>query len=557
MNFEGLLAPGYSLWSTKAECDLSINVWREKIESGQGVNPYYLRRSPGILPQISPAETEIAPAIGGPVRGMFDASVNGEERLWWATTRFYESADGANITTDFGPISDDGKFVQFAASQNTLMFVSAGVLYRVNGGGLAAVALTFTPIGIVFLKNLFVALSSSLQQFYWSEDDGATFPAGNVQTAEADANDVLGIQTKGQQLWLIGNRITQVYSVGTNPDAPFVPLDGTVIRSGTISAATVRLLGESFLWLERTAEDQGSVVMTDGYSVRRVSNFYIDNAIQVLSKTVDLSTATALSFGLAGHSFYRLTIGDKTFEYHQTQDEWEEVAWWDWLAGQYHKHRGFSACQAFGKTLIGDHTNGLIYELSADTYHDYGFPIRWNRRAPHIIQEGKRVEIKRLELPMETGVGLDPPLWLNNYSLDAATFAAAVSTAFIAGDITFDQAVTLQSIYDFEPYIPLDPYPSPQIMNDFGFFPWGGTSALDDGTIIGTPPQIVMRYSRDGGRTYTNEQPKSMGAAGDYDRQVYWNRLGRARDFVIDLFSTEPTKLAIIQGVIEAEELAS
>lgn len=550
MDFAALLEQGYTLWSSKAECDLSVNCWREKIQSGQGVNPYYLRRSPGILPQITGS-------VATAVRGMFDANVNGEERLWWACGNFYETANGASITTDFGPIANDNKFVQMAASQNSLLLVSAGTLYRVNGGAIAIVALTFTPVGITFLKNLFVVLSSNFQQFYWSDDDGATFPAGNVQTAEADANDVLAIQSKGQQLWLIGNRITQVYSVGANPDAPFVPLDGTVIRSGTIAAATVRLLGESLIWLERTAEDQGSVVMTEGYGVRRVSNFYIDNQLQELSKTTPMTEATALTFGLVGHSFYRITLGDKTFEYHQNQDEWEEVSWFDWLAGVQHKHRGFSACQAFGKTMIGDHTNGLIYDLSVDTYHDYGFPMRWNRRAPHIMEEQKRIEIKRFELGMETGVGLTEPLWLPNYSLDPAAFIAAIAQAFLDGKITAEQGLVLEDIYNFVPYVPLDPYPTPQTMNDLGFVPWGGTSALDDGTISGTPPQIVMRYSRDGGRTYTNEQPKSMGAAGDYDRQVYWNRLGSTRDFVIDLFGTDPVKLAIIQGVLEAEELAS
>lgn len=550
MNFAGLLAESYSLWSTKAENDLSVNWWREQIQSGQGVNTHYARRSAGISPQITGM-------TAGRVRGMFDASVNGEERLWAAVgAKLYESADGVSAASK-GAIADDGGFVQFAASQNSMLLVSAGILYRLNSGTLAAVSISFTPIGIAFLKNLFVVLADTLQQFYWSEDDGATFPADQVQTFESDANDVYGIDELNEQLWLVGNRVTQIYYVGTNENAPFVPNDSATLASGTASAATIRKLGASLIWLEKTGEGIGSVVMTEGYGVRKVSNFYIDNAINALSRTVDLSTATALSFELAGHEFYRLTVGDKTFEYHKTQNEWEEVSWFNWLLGTQHKHRGFSAVQAFGKTLIGDHTNGIIYELSVDTYHDYGFPMRVNRRCPHIIEEQKRVEIKRFELGMETGVGLVEPLWLNQYTMDLATFVAALAVQVAALTVSAAQAVVLQQIYDFEPYTPLNPYPTPQVMNDLGFFPWGAQSALDDGTIIGTAPQIVMRYSKDGGKSYGNEMSRSMGLAGEDAKLVYWNRCGMARDFVFDIFTTEPVKLAITQGIIEAEALAS
>ena len=37
------------------------------------------------------------------------------------------------------------------------------------------IVLPFTALCVVFLKNYFVVLSDSLQQFYWSEDDGATW----------------------------------------------------------------------------------------------------------------------------------------------------------------------------------------------------------------------------------------------------------------------------------------------------------------------------------------------------------------------------------------------
>lgn len=46
----------------------------------------------------------------------------------------------------------------------------------------------------------------------------------------------------------------------------------------------------------------------------------------------------------------------------------------------------------------------------------------------------------------------------------------------------------------------------------------------------GSDPQVVMRLSRDGGRTWGNEHWTSAGAIGKYLTRVTWNRLGRFRD---------------------------
>lgn len=554
MNFEALLGESYTLFSEKADVEKSINVWREVIQSGQGTSRIAMYRSPGISPLV-----EVLQA--GAVRRLLSATVNGSEAVVAAVAnRVYLGTSISAWQTYPTLIQNTTNFVQMAASFTSVLIVADGHLYRLNAGTLTEIALSFTPIGVAFLKNYFVVLSSTFQQFYWSEDDGATFPADQVQTAEADANDVVAIQVLNQQLWLIGNRITQVYYVGSNPNAPLIPNDSAVIRSGTISAASCQLLGDCLLWLERTAEGQYSVVRTEGYSVVPASNYYVNNEIRKIARALgeeDLSDATGLTFSFNGHDFYRLTVGDKTFEYHKNNNEWEETLWWNWIEGQYHKHRGLSAVAAFGRILVGDHTNGIIYGLSPDEFTDFGFPVRWNRRAPHVIEENKRVKYPRLDLGCETGVGLVEPLWLNNYSMDEATFITALAQAVTDGDVTADQAVVLQKIYDFLPYVPLNPYPTPQVMHDLGFYPWGTTSALDDGTIIGTPPQIVMRYSNDGGRSYNNDMTRSMGAHGDYDHLVYWNRLGMAQDRVFDFYGTDPCKLALTAAWFEPEAMRS
>ena len=64
---------------------------------------------------------------------------------------------------------------------------------------------------------------------------------------------------------------------------------------------------------------------------------------------------------------------------------------------------------------------------------------------------------------------------------------------------------------------------------------------------VDTPnPQVMLRVSNDGGYTWSNEQKKSAGAAGDYQSRVVFNRLGTARDFVFEVSVTDPVNWVMV-----------
>ena len=534
MKFDALLGESYVLASDKADCERSINVWRERIESDQGTGPVWMRRSPGIRPLITNLGV-------GTVREMFQANSEASGGLFAVVNdSVYYGSDPAAMGVFSTKIQPTG-FIQMAASVTSLMIVSDGHLYRINSAALTEITVPFTPIGVVFLKNYFIVLAAELGQFYWSEDDGATFPADQVQTAEADANNVLAIQVLHQQLWLIGSRISQVYFVGPNPNAPFVPNDSGVIRSGTIAAASVRALGDSLYWLEDTAEGRNSVVRTRGYAIEKVSNNYIDAKLD----TITVDDAVGWTFEISGTEFYRLSFptADISIEFNATLKEWEEIISTDFVTSTDHRHRCQSAVNAFDKTLVGDRDNGIIYEMTVQEYTDAGFPIRSNRRAPHITEEQKTIRYGRLDLMCETGVGLVDPLWLNDYTLQPDAFLTALTNAVGGGTVTVAQSYTLQDIYDGVPYTPLNPYPDPATMVSLGFYPWG------------RDPVITMSYSNNGGKQFGMGVERSLGAAGENDLMVYWNRLGQAKDRVFDFVDMNPCKLAWTGCDIEAEAL--
>lgn len=66
----------------------------------------------------------------------------------------------------------------------------------------------------------------------------------------------------------------------------------------------------------------------------------------------------------------------------------------------------------------------------------------------------------------------------------------------------------------------------------------------------GSDPQIMMQYSDDGGRTWSNESWTSIGAVGKYRTRVRWSRCGSARDRVWKVRYTEPTFFQINEAYI-------
>ena len=83
------------------------------------------------------------------------------------------------------------------------------------------------------------------------------------------------------------------------------------------------------------------------------------------------------------------------------------------------------------------------------------------------------------------------------------------------------------------------------------------TVLMDTGVGIstgqGSEPQIVGRFSINGGKTYTNELWQPTGAEGSFLTEVFWTKFGQGRSFIAKLNYSEPTKFCIAGVFIETE----
>lgn len=69
----------------------------------------------------------------------------------------------------------------------------------------------------------------------------------------------------------------------------------------------------------------------------------------------------------------------------------------------------------------------------------------------------------------------------------------------------------------------------------------------------GEDPQAMLRWSNDGGSTWSNEYWTSIGKQGKYQNRAIWRRLGWSRDKVFEVSITDPVKAVIISANLKAE----
>lgn len=80
------------------------------------------------------------------------------------------------------------------------------------------------------------------------------------------------------------------------------------------------------------------------------------------------------------------------------------------------------------------------------------------------------------------------------------------------------------------------------------------TLRLDMDTGVGTgsdTPVAVLRYSKNGGRTWSNELTRSIGAIGEYDTHVEWHRVGGGERSVYEVSISDPVKVSITGAYLE------
>jgi hypothetical protein len=318
----------------------------------------------------------------------------------------------------------------------------------------------------------------------------------------------------------MGEASSEVWvDVGTTP-FPFQRIPGTSTQHGCAAKFSLSRLGNSFAYVSRNSRGQGQIMQMDGYKPTRISTHAVEQTL--VNKYID--DAIAWTYQIEGHECYIVTFPtlNLTWAYDGTTQMWHKWLYLNDL-GQYERHRG-QCCAVFqGMVLVGDYSNGSIYELDPDNYTDNGQNIRRLRRAPHLVADLQRQYFDELQIQFQPGVGT------TGLSTSATT---TIPFATYLGDTYAIAATQTLSI----------PAASTFIL---------GTSNLIN-TNTTTNPQAMLRWSNDGGSTWSTEHWASIGSIGRYKNRAIWRRLGTARDRIFEVSISDPVKAVIVSANLKA-----
>lgn len=465
-----------------------VNWYVEISQNGDSKTPKALLGTPGLLSLLTLGS--------GPVRGGWV--------LPGGQTALVVSGNEVFKVTIATPATATSTAV-LAATQIGLISTSTGpVVIRDNAaGGIAVIvdgpngyvvntaAWTVTQISdpawlgssrVAFIDGWLVFNKPNSQTFYTSPlywNGKGAMDATYFALKDSSTDNLVTFIEDKRELWLIGERTTEVWYDAGGATFPFSRLQGVTMQHGCAAAQSIARAGNSLVWLGANEQGQNTVKATTGYEIADRSTIAVNHAI---ASYPVISDAIAYAYQEDGHLFYVLTFptADATWVWDLTTNMWQERLSYDPAAGQFHRHRSNCFMNFADMRLVGDYQNGNLYQMSRSIYSDNGAPLVCWRRTPHVWDgtDRERVFHQRLQLEFTPGVGLQ------------------------SGQ--------------------------------------------------GSIPEVMLRWSDDGGQTWSNEHWQSIGAVGKTKNRAIWRRLGNARDRVYEAKFSDPVPRDVVGATLIA-----
>jgi hypothetical protein len=352
--------------------------------------------------------------------------------------------------------------------------------------------------GVDFIDSFLIFNNPGTNQWYSTQSSQVLFNPLYIGVKTAWPDNILRVVAIEREVWVFGPQKSEPwFNAGAVP-FPFQIVPGIIIEQGCAAAYSVAKMDTNVYWLSESPEGARMFMKGNAQNVaQRISTHAIEAELLKYARVDD---AIGSVYQIAGHSFYRCTFPteDKTWVYDQATEQWFEDNWID-QNGIFHRARNTFCAYAYGKNLGLDWATGQLYQIDPQAFTDAGHPIAWVRSFPHVIDELKRI--------------------------NHVSFVADIETGELPGSSETTQIVG----------------------------PWSNGFSSGFGPLTVIPgPVISMRYSNDGGHTWSNNRMKSLISAGHYRSMMRWRGLGRARDRVYELSGSVPMPHALQGAYLDA-----
>jgi hypothetical protein len=336
-----------------------------------------------------------------PIRGLYQRG-----DFLYAVHRgtFYE-INNAAVKTARGTIGTTSGRVYMADNGSQLMLTDGTLSYIYNFSTLAFTQITDVDFPgaatVTWQDSYFIVNPPNTQRFYVSAiNDGLNWDALDFASAESNPDNIVAVFSDNSTVYLFGSVSTEFETNSGAQDFPFSRISGGAIEWGCAAVNTIVKYDNSVAFLAKNRMGQVIVARMNGYMPQRISTPELEYIINNYSAVSD---ATAFSYMLGGHPMLQINFptGDASWLYDGLSQCWSKVQGY-----QINRHRAEIGVNYLDKIIVSDYTNGNLYRLNPLTYTDNGSPIAMELISRHISQDDRRIIIDKLQLDMETGVGL-------------------------------------------------------------------------------------------------------------------------------------------------------
>ena len=482
-----ILGGSYVARSVNAADNRMVNLFPEVVAEG-GKEPAFLVRAPGLK--------EVNGVGAGPITGMYSMTeADGTAWLFVVSnlTLYYTTNIGSGFTSA-GGLTGSAQIPCNFSDNGTQVFivVPAGSSYVFDTSTSTLTSVTATDPDfpgasvVTYMDGFFVVNKPDTELVYVSAlRDGLSWDPLAFASAERSPDGVIAVISNNQELWVMGRSSTEVWYDAGTSPFPLAPIQGAFNETGCLAALSVTKVDGSIYWLGRNNYGQAIVYRSNGYRAERISTYALEYEIQQ-------RIATGGGFDAAAAFSYAYQQDGHVF-YVLNIPLGSPNGYLTWVydvsTGAWHERAGWSG-SAFVSTRA------------------FCYAFQFNR---HYVGDYSTDQMYYFD-PTWYKEGSTEQRWLRSWR------------ALPTGANNLKETVHHSLQIDMET----------------------GTNASSMGT---DEADISMRFSDDGGHTWSNTRTTSMGAASDYSKRVIFRRLGstkKLRDRVYEISGTDPVKIAIM-----------
>lgn len=495
----GFPGGSYTLQSVNANCQKTQNWIPEADESGFGVSAMHLNPTPGLA--------LFAALPHGMVRAIFEFK---GVLYAVADSGFYVVTQDGTFT-QAGVVADDGKPAQISANASQILIVSGGsaYYYQVSGksvsgvaaGGFAQIdttsgnAIQGPVVQCGGTDGYLIVLIANSQSIQISNlEDATTWALSGVPTV-VTVNDfpdnVLAMLVDHRQVWLFGQKATLPYYDSGSANI-FDPVPSGYVEQGIVAPFSPVKMNNSIFLLGGSDRGAGIAWNIQGYQPIRVSNYAVEQEWNTYPTIAD---AEGYAYEDGGHTFWmlRFPTANKTWCFDAATGLWHERSTWNPAQGAAGAHASRCHAYCYGKHLVGDPNSGNVYWMAAPQQSASGAWQFCTDNGAQIIRIRRAPHISTEKQ------------WIFHQQLQVDLQAGV-----------------------------------------------GPVPPLVDGNNAPRDPQLMLRWSDDGGHAWSQYLNCGFGQAGNYTARAIWRRLGKSRDRVYEVSCADPVGVWLIDAYLEA-----